>query len=139
MEEKIFRLMDKQLSDQIPKHITKVMKSWGRKNSLGGRHQPPAKPNGNISDGPGSKRQPPKANQHAKRKPGQSTESTGKPTDSGKRNNHQRHNKSPANSKPNQKETQHSPGRNGNDSPGGKRKGGYDGKKGKRKKPKQKC
>eukprot|EP00978_Attheya_sp_CCMP212_P047392 scaffold421343_cov65-Attheya_sp.AAC.1 len=69
MEEKISRLMDKQLNDRIPKHITKVMKSWGRKNSSGGRHQPPAKPNGNTSDGPRSKtRQPPTANKNAKRK-----------------------------------------------------------------------
>eukprot|EP00978_Attheya_sp_CCMP212_P008472 scaffold19894_cov34-Attheya_sp.AAC.2 len=29
MEEKISCLMDKQLSDRIPKHITTVMKSWG--------------------------------------------------------------------------------------------------------------
>jgi hypothetical protein len=89
MEEKISRLMDKQLSDRIPKHVTKVMKSWGRKNSSGGRHQPPAKPNGNTSDGPGSRRQPPTANQHAKRKPALSTEPTGKPKDSGKRHNKQ--------------------------------------------------
>eukprot|EP00978_Attheya_sp_CCMP212_P046964 scaffold421154_cov63-Attheya_sp.AAC.3 len=48
-------------------------------------------------------------NQHAKRKPAQTTESTRKPKDSGKRNN-----KSPMKSKLNSKETQHSPGRNGN-------------------------
>jgi len=138
MEEKISRLMDKQLSDRIPKHITKVMKSWGRKNSSGGRHQPPVKPNGNTSDGPGSKKQPPTANQHAKRKQAKSTDPTGKPNESGKRNNQQRRNKSPSKAKANSKEKQHSPGRNGNDSPGGKRKGGYDGNNGKRKKPRQK-
>eukprot|EP00978_Attheya_sp_CCMP212_P018977 scaffold52593_cov42-Attheya_sp.AAC.1 len=46
--------------------------------------------------------------------------------------------KSPMKSKPNYKETQHSPGRNGNNSPGGKRKGGNDGSKGKWKRSKQK-
>eukprot|EP00978_Attheya_sp_CCMP212_P046358 scaffold387151_cov35-Attheya_sp.AAC.1 len=136
MEEKISRLMDQQLNDRIPKHITKVMKSWGRKNSSGGRHQPPTKPNGNTSDGPGSKRQPPTVNKHAKRKPAQSTESMGKPKDSGKRNNQR--NKSPTKSKQIPKEKQHSLGRNGNDSPGGKRKGGKDGNKGNGKRSKQK-
>eukprot|EP00978_Attheya_sp_CCMP212_P039791 scaffold210476_cov48-Attheya_sp.AAC.1 len=76
------------------------------------------------------------ANKHAKRKPAQSTESTGKPKDSGKCNNQR--NKSPTKSKQISKETQHSPGRNGNDSPGGKRKGENDSNKGNRKRSKQK-
>eukprot|EP00978_Attheya_sp_CCMP212_P012383 scaffold30799_cov50-Attheya_sp.AAC.6 len=38
MEEKISRLMDKQLNDRVHQHVTRVMKSWGRKNSSGGRH-----------------------------------------------------------------------------------------------------
>ena len=137
MEEKISRLMDTQLNDRIPKHVTKVMKSWGRKNSSGGRQQPPAKPNGNTSDGPGSKKQHPTAKQAQGKKQAQSTEPSAKAKDSGKRNN-QRSNKSPTKSKQNSKDTHRSSGRNGNDSPGGKRKGDNDGKRGNRKKSKQK-
>ena len=42
MEEKISRLMDTQLNDRIPKHVTKVMKSWGQKTlrAAGNNHQP---------------------------------------------------------------------------------------------------
>eukprot|EP00978_Attheya_sp_CCMP212_P003877 scaffold8263_cov35-Attheya_sp.AAC.2 len=55
MDEKISSLMEKQFKEYIPKHVTKVMKSWGRKNSSGGWPQPPTKPNGNTSNGHGSK------------------------------------------------------------------------------------
>eukprot|EP00978_Attheya_sp_CCMP212_P031010 scaffold115907_cov38-Attheya_sp.AAC.1 len=62
--------MEKQFKEYVPKHVTKVMKSWGRKNSSGGWHQPPTKlnGNGNTSNGQGSKRQPP-AKKNANRKP----------------------------------------------------------------------
>eukprot|EP00978_Attheya_sp_CCMP212_P023975 scaffold74634_cov52-Attheya_sp.AAC.1 len=79
MNEKISSLMKKQFKEYIPKHVTIVMKSWGRKNSSGSRPQPPTKPDGNTSSGHRSKRQPPAKN-NANRKPAaKSTESTGNP------------------------------------------------------------
>eukprot|EP00978_Attheya_sp_CCMP212_P043054 scaffold274282_cov42-Attheya_sp.AAC.1 len=85
MDNKISSLMEKQFKEYIPKHITKVMKSWGRKNSSGGRHQPPTKPDGNTSNGQGSKSQPPAKNNANWKPAAKSTEPTGKPKDSGKR------------------------------------------------------
>lgn len=136
MDKKINTLMEKQFKEYIPKHVTKVMKSWGRKNSSGGRHQPPTKPDGNTSNGHGSKKQPPAKNTANRKQNAKSTESTGKPKDTGKRKNQRK--QSTSKSQPNSKQTPHSPGRNGNDSPGGKRNEGKEGNSRKRKRKQQK-
>jgi hypothetical protein len=137
MDKKISSLMEKQFQEYVPKHVTKVMKSWGRKNSSGGRHQPPTKPDGNISTGHGSKKQPPAKNTANRLQKTKSTESTtGKPKDNGKRK-YQR--KQPTSkSQQTSKQTAQPPGRNRNESPGGKRNEGKEGNSRKRKRKQQK-
>jgi hypothetical protein len=136
MDKKINTLMEKQFKEYIPKHVTKVMKSWGRKNSSGGRHQPPTKPDGNTSNGHGSKKQPPAKNTANRKQNAKSTESTGKPKDTGKRKNQRK--QSTSKSQPNSKQTPHPHVKNVHDSPGGKRNEGKEGNSRKRKRKQQK-
>ena len=136
MDKKITSLMEKPFKEYILKHVTKMMKSWGQKNSLGGRHQPPTKPDGNTSNGHRSKRQSPAKNTTNRKETAKSTESMGEPKDS--RNSKKQCKQSPSKAQPTSKHTPHFFGRNKNDYPGGKHKKGKEGNSRKRKKKQQK-